>query len=73
MSNIRNLTLSAALAALAAGMPVAFAQDSLDALLDQVQAVRADELKAFEQRAAEYNAAPAAQQQSMLAARTGKA
>jgi biopolymer transport protein ExbB len=67
VSNIRNLTLSAALAALAAGMPVAFAQDSLDALLDEVQAVRADERKAFEQRAAEYNAAPPAQQQSMLA------
>lgn len=67
MSNIRNLTLSAVLAALAAGSPVAFAQDSLDALLDEVQAVRADERKAFEQRAAEYNAAPPAQQQSMLA------
>ena len=68
MSNIRNLILSAALAAMSAGMPVAFAQDSLDSLLDEVQAVRADERKAFEQRSAEFNAAPAAQQQSMLAA-----
>jgi biopolymer transport protein ExbB len=64
---MRNLTLGAALAALAAGMPVAFAQDTLDSLLDEVQTVRADEQKAFAQRAAEFNAAPAAQQQSMLA------
>jgi len=69
VSNIRNLILSAALVA---AMPAAFAQDSLDALLDEVQAVRADELKAFEQRSSEYNAASADQQQQMLAAAQAK-
>jgi len=73
VSNIRNLFLCAAVAALsAAAIPVAFAQDSLDALLNQVQAVRADEVKAFEQRSAEFNAAPADQQQKMLAAAQSK-
>ncbi|MSQ98041.1 MAG: MotA/TolQ/ExbB proton channel family protein [Xanthomonadales bacterium] len=73
MSNIRNLFLCAAAAVLSvAAVPVVFAQDSLDALLDEVQAVRADELKAFEQRSAEFNAASADQQQKMLAGAEAK-
>ncbi len=72
MSNIRNLFLGAALFALSVAAPVAFGQDSLDSLLDEVEAVRADEIKAFEQRAAEFNAASADQQQKMLAAAQAK-
>jgi len=73
VSNIRNLFLCAAVAAASvAVIPVAFAQDSLDALLDEVQAVRADELKAFDQRSAEFNSAAAAQQTQMLAAAQAK-
>jgi len=57
----------AALAALTVAAPGAFAQDSLEALLTEVRDVRADEIKAFEQRAAEFNAAAPAAQQKMLA------
>lgn len=45
----------------------ALAQDSLEGLLSQVQAARAAEQQTFQQRAGEYNAAPADQQAKMLA------
>ncbi len=81
MSSIRNVLRGAALvsrgaalvfrgvalAALTVAAPGAFAQDSLDSLLAEVRDVRADEIKAFEQRAAEFNAASADEQQKMLA------
>lgn len=67
MSNIRNLFLCAALTALPVALTDAFAQDSLDSLLDEVRTVRAEEIKAFEQRSAEFNAASPDQQKKMLA------
>ncbi|HLF29835.1 MAG TPA: MotA/TolQ/ExbB proton channel family protein [Xanthomonadales bacterium] len=67
MSNIRKLFLCAALAALPFALTDAFAQDSLDSLLDEVRTVRAEETRAFEQRSTEFSAATAAQQQKMLA------
>ncbi len=68
MSKFRNLFRCAALAALTVSVvPGAYAQDSLESLLTEVRDVRADEIKVFEQRAAEFNAAPPAQQQKLLA------
>ena len=67
MSKFRNLFQCAALTALAAAVPGVHAQDSLEALLTEVRDVRADEISAFQQRSAEFNAAAPAQQQQMLA------
>ena len=44
----------------------AFAQDTLEGLLAEVQAARAAEQQTFQQRASEFNAAPADQQAKML-------
>lgn len=66
MSKMHKLFLSTALAALPLVTPGAWAEDSLDALLEQVRNVRADEIKAFEERSASYSAATPAQQQKML-------
>jgi biopolymer transport protein ExbB len=67
VSNLRNRFRILALAALTVAVPSTFAQESLDELLDEVRTVRADEIKAFEQRSAEFNAAAPDQQQAMLA------
>jgi biopolymer transport protein ExbB len=57
----------AAAATLLQAGTLAFAADSLDALLQEVSAGRSAESQAFEQRSAAYNAASAADQQKMLA------
>jgi biopolymer transport protein ExbB len=57
----------AAAATLLQAGTLAFAADSLDALLQEVSAGRSAESQAFEQRSAAYNAAAAADQQKMLA------
>jgi biopolymer transport protein ExbB len=66
---IRNLLLGAALTVPFAAPAVA-QQDAtastLDDLLKSVESVRADEERMFEQRAAEYNAAPAAEQTRLM-------
>jgi biopolymer transport protein ExbB len=62
-----NLFRCVALAALTVAAPSAFAQDSLDGLLEEVRTVRAEETRIFEQRAAEFNALSAAEQQKRLA------
>ena len=67
MSNFCILFRCVALAALTVAVPCAFAQDSLDTLLEEVRTVRAEDISTFEQRAAEFNAAAPAQQQQMLA------
>jgi biopolymer transport protein ExbB len=72
VSNSGNLFRCVALAALTVAAPSAFAQESLDTLLEEVRTVRAEEVKTFEQRAAEFNAASAAQQQQMLTAAQAK-
>ena len=59
------ILVAAAAAALHTG--AALAQDSLEGLLSQVQAARAAEQQSFQQRASEFNAAPADQQAKMLA------
>ncbi len=66
MSKMHKLFLSTALAALPLVTPGAWAEDSLDVLLEQVRNVRADEIKAFEERSASYSAATPEQQQKML-------
>lgn len=69
MIKIRNLLLGAALTVPFAAPAVA-QQDAtastLDDLLKSVESVRADEERMFEQRAAEYNAAPAAEQTRLM-------
>lgn len=67
MSKLCNLLRCVALGALTVAAPSAFAQESLDSLLEEVRTVRAEEMRIFEQRAAEFNAASPAQQQQMLA------
>jgi biopolymer transport protein ExbB len=64
------ILVAAAAAMLQAG--VALAQDSLEGLLAEVQAARAAEQQTFQQRAAEFNAAPAEQQAKMLAEAQGR-
>ena len=59
------ILVAAAAVMLQAG--VALAQDSLEGLLAEVEAARAAEQQTFQQRAAEFNAAPAEQQAKMLA------
>lgn len=66
MSKMHKLFLSTALAALPLVTPGAWAEDSLDVLLEQVRNVRADEIRAFEERSASYSAATPVQQQKML-------
>ena len=67
MSKFRILFRCAALAALTVAVPGVYAQDSLDALLQEVRDVRADEISAFQQRSAEFNGAAPAEQQKLLA------
>ena len=66
MIKFHRVLLNAALVAAAGLMQSAFAADELDQLLEQVRTVRAAENKAFEDRAAAYNAANPASQQQML-------
>jgi biopolymer transport protein ExbB len=63
----KQFILVAAAAAMLHTAGVALAQDSLEGLLQQVQAARATEQQTFQQRAEQYNAAPADQQAKMLA------
>jgi biopolymer transport protein ExbB len=62
----KQFVLVAAAAAMLQFTAAASAQDSLDSLLQEVQAVRAAEQQTMQQRADTYNAAPAADQQKML-------
>jgi biopolymer transport protein ExbB len=66
VSNFKQFFRVAAAAALLQS-GIAAAQDSLDALLQEVQAVRATVQQQLQQRADEYNAAAADQQAKMLA------
>jgi len=61
----KQFIFGAAAAALLSATP-AFAQGSLEGLLAEVQAARASEQQTFQQRAAEFNGAPADQQAKML-------
>ena len=67
MIKLHRLFKYAAAATLLQAGTLAFAADSLDALLQEVSAGRSAESQAFEQRSAAYNAAAAADQQKMLA------
>jgi biopolymer transport protein ExbB len=67
VNTFRKALLGAALAALPLVATVAWADDTLDQLLEQVKNVRAEENKAFEQRSDEYLAAAPEQQKKMLA------
>ena len=66
MSTLRKIILGATLAALPWALQTAFAADSLEDLLEQVKNVRANDIRAFEERAAEFTAASPEQQQKML-------
>lgn len=66
MSRMRKVFLGVALLALPWAMANVFAVDSLESLLQQVQSIRDNEVKAFAQRSAEYNAASPEQQKKML-------
>jgi len=66
VSRIHKVILGVALLSLTSAVSNAFAADTLESLLKQVQSVRDNEIKAFEQRSAEYNAADPAQQKKML-------
>ena len=66
MSNLRRLILSTALLVLPVMAPVTFAAASLDDLLESVRTVRAQEDRAFQKNSADFNAAPADQQEKML-------
>jgi len=67
VSKFRNLFRCAAFSALTVAVSGVYAQDSLDALLQEVRDVRSDEIAAFQQRAAEFNGAAPAEQQKLLA------
>jgi biopolymer transport protein ExbB len=65
VSNLRKLIVSTALIMLPVLAPLASAA-TLDQLLESVRTVRADEDKAFQERVAAFNAAPADKQAAML-------
>ncbi len=67
MIKSKQFILVAAAAAMLHTAGAALAQDSLEGLLQQVQAARLTEQQTFQQRADQYNAAPADQQAKMLA------
>jgi biopolymer transport protein ExbB len=66
VSKLRNLIFGAALLALPVAAPAVFAAASLDDLLESVRTVRAHEEQSAKERAATFNAAPAAEQEKLL-------
>jgi len=66
VSMMNRLVVGALLAVLPFVATGVLAEDSLDDLLAEVKAVRADEVRVFEERAASYTAATPEQQQKML-------
>ena len=67
MSKLRKLILGTTLCVLPVMAPVTFAAASLDDLLESVRTVRAQEEQSFKERVTAFNAAPADQQEKMLA------